>query len=203
VLEFFGIAPRMRVLDFNAAAGYFTEIVSHIVGPTGAVIAHNHPGALRTLGEDAVMKRYAGGRLPNITTLIARHGELNLSRRNLDVVLLSLVYHDTYWYRAGLDWGPVHRPVLLRAFYSALKPGGIVAVIDHYAEASANPAVSVDALHRIDPAAVIRDFTAAGFVLDAQSNVVRNFEDDHTRSVFDPAIQGRTDRFVMRFRRPE
>lgn len=58
------------------------------------------------------------------------------------------------------------------------------------------------ALHRIDPAVVRRDFAAAGFTEDGASDVLRNAGDDYAASVFDPAVVGRTDRFVLRFRKP-
>ena len=57
-------------------------------------------------------------------------------------------------------------------------------------------------LHRIDPAIVIEDMTAAGFELEGQSDLLRNPDDDHSKSVFDPELRGKTDRFVMRFRNP-
>ena len=42
-----------------------------------------------------------------------------------------------------------------------------------------------------------------GFVLDGESDVLANSEDDHTKSVFDPEIRGKTDRYALRFRKPE
>lgn len=201
VLEFFGIAPGMTVLDFNAATGWYTEILARVVGPEGRVIAHNHPGVRTTLAPAEFERRYGGGRLPNVEQLFARHAELTLPAASLDAVLLSMVYHDTYWHAPGVDWGPIDRPALLAALLAALKPGGTVGVIDHHAAAGSDPAATVSAQHRIDPAVVRRDFLAAGFVLEAESDALRNPADDHSRSVFDPTVLGRTDRFVMRFRK--
>lgn len=201
VLTFLGLQPGMTVLDLNAATGYYTEILARAVGPRGRVIAENHPGAIPMLGA-AMTARYERNRLPNVTSLIARHDELRPAAGSLDMVLMSMTYHDTYWYDARVDWGPVDQQSLLRAFYLALKPGGVVGVIDHIAEGATNPESTAKALHRIDPEVVKRDFRLAGFVLEAESDVLRNTEDDHRRGVFDPAIQGRTDRFVYRFRKP-
>jgi predicted methyltransferase len=50
---------------------------------------------------------------------------------------------------------------------------------------------------------LIADLEGAGFVLDGESNELANPEDDHTKGVFDPEILGRTDRYVLRFRKPE
>jgi predicted methyltransferase len=147
-------------------------------------------------------QRYKQQRLPNVELLTARHAELRLEPGSLDMVLMSMVYHDTYWQEPGVDWGPIDQQALLREFFAALRPGGIVGVIDHVADAGTDPRTVAHALHRIDPEVVKRDFARAGFVLEAESNALRRAGDDHRLGVFDPAIVGRTDRFVMRFRRP-
>ena len=197
-----GVYPGMTVLDFNAATGWYTEILARVVGPTGRVIAHNHPGARTTLAAEAFEARYDGNRLPNVEQLFARHNELRVPPGSVDVVLMSMVYHDTYWQRDGVDWGPIDRQALLESLREALKPRGVVGVVDHYAAAGRDPFESVMAVHRIDPAVVRRDFAAAGFVLDGESDVLRTTTDDYSLSVFDESVVGRTDRFVLRFRNP-
>ena len=197
-----GVASGMTVLDFNAATGWYTEILARVVGPTGRVIAHNHPGARTTLAAEAFEARYGGNRLPNVEQIFVRHSELRLPPVSIDVVLMSMVYHDTYWQRDGVDWGPIDRQALLESLREALKPRGVVGVVDHYAAAGRDPFESVMAVHRIDPAVVRRDFAAAGFVLDGESDVLRTTTDDYSLSVFDAVVVGRTDRFVLRFRSP-
>jgi predicted methyltransferase len=201
VLAFLGVAPGMTVLDVNAAAGWYAEILASAVGPTGRVIAHNHPGARATLPATAFEARYGGNRLPNVEQVFARHDELHLPPGSVDVVLLSLVYHDLYWHDDAVDWGPVDRPALLASLRNALKPGGIAGVIDHCALPRSDPLESVVTLHRIDPAVVRGDFVTAGFEPAGESDVLRNRADDHSLSVFDAAVAGRTDRFVLRFRK--
>ena len=202
MLAFLGVAPGMTVLDLNAATGWNAEILARVVGPNGHVIAHNHPGARTTLGAEALEARYGNNRLTNVEQLFARHNDLCLPPGSVDVVLLSMAYHDTYWHRDGVDWGPIDRPLLLESLRAALKPGGIVGVVDHAAAPGQDPFESVHALHRIDPAVVRRDFVAAGFEPDGESDVLRNRDDDLRLSVFDAAVVGRTDRFVLRFRKP-
>jgi predicted methyltransferase len=200
VLEFLGLAPGMRVLDMNAATGYYTELLARVVGPAGHVIAHNHPGALTALKPADFERRYGGARLPNVEQLFVPHNGIALPTGSLDAVPMSMVYHDTYWYDPKVDWGPVDRQALLRSLHDALAPSGVIGVIDHYAAAGTDPNTSAMATHRIDPDVVQRDFRAAGFELEAQSDLLRHPVDDLTKSVFDDAVHGRTDRFVMRFR---
>jgi predicted methyltransferase len=192
----------MTVLDLNAAKGWYTEILARVVGPNGRVIAHNHPGARTTLAAEDFEARYGGNRLPNVEQIFVRHNDLRLPPDSVDVVLMSMVYHDMYWQRDGADWGPIDRPALLVSLREALKRGGVVGVVDHYAAAGRDPFESAMAVHRIDPAVVRRDFAAAGFALDGESDVLRTPTDDYSLSVFDAAVVGRTDRFVLRFRKP-
>ena len=86
--------------------------------------------------------------------------------------------------------------------FQSIKPGGILGIVDHQA-ASGSPGETGNTLHRIDSAIVIAELTAAGFVLDGESDALRNTDDDHTKGVFDPEIRGKTDRYVLRFRKPE
>ena len=202
VLAFFGVAEGMSIVDMNAATGWYTEILSRAVGPTGHVIAHNHPGACDALAAEEFERRYGGSRLPNVEQLFVRHNDLRLPANSIDVVLMSMVYHDTYWHDDGVDWGPIDRGALLASLLAALKPGGVVGVVDHYAAAGADPVKSVMAVHRIDRAVVQRDFLATVFEADGESEVLRSANDDYTRSVFDADLVGRTDRFVLRFRKP-
>jgi predicted methyltransferase len=192
----------MTVLDLNAATGWYTEILARVVGPAGRVIAHNHPCARTMLPAERFAARYGGNRLPNVEQLFVRHDELRLPAGSVDVVLMSLVYHDTYWHEQSVDWGPIDRPSLLRALLAALKPGGVVGIIDHHAAPGADPRASVMGLHRIDRTVVHADVVAAGFEPAGESDVLRNPDDERSLSVFDAAVAGRTDRFVLRFRNP-
>jgi predicted methyltransferase len=58
-------------------------------------------------------------------------------------------------------------------------------------------------MHRIDEALVKSEVIKAGFVLDGESDALRNPADPHSANVFDPSIRGRTDQFILRFRKPE
>lgn len=109
-------------------------------------------------------------------------------------------YHDLYWESEQYKIPHTDPKAFLKALYAAVKPGGVVGVIDHVGPGGDTRAV-VEKLHRIDPATVAADFTAAGFKLEAKSALLANPADDHGKMVFDPAIRGKTDRFLYRFRK--
>ena len=200
-LEFAAIEPGMRVLDAFAASGYYTELLSRIVGPEGEVIAYNNPAYARFAAK-GIEARYAGERLPNVRQLTVDVDQLELPPRSLDAVIFVMSFHDLYWHPADGSWPPTDPLQMLRKLHAALKVGGVVIVQDHVAAAGGDAAAVVDKLHRIDPEVVRRDFKAAGFALEAESPMLAHPEDDHTKGVFDPAIRGRTDQFLFKFRRP-
>lgn len=107
------------------------------------------------------------------------------------------VYHDLH----DSFMKPLDVAALNAALYRALKPGGVLIVIDHAAEAGSGLR-DTETLHRIDPASIRAEVTAAGFVYEGESTVLRNPDDSHTLLVFDPAIRHRTDQIVLRFRKP-
>lgn len=200
-LEFAGIGPGMKVLDAFAASGYYTELLSRIVGEGGSVIAYNNPAYARFAAK-GIEARYAGNRLPNVQQLTADVDKLELPPRSLDAAIFVMSYHDLYWRPADGSWTPTDPMQMLRKLHAAMKVGGVVIVQDHVAAAGGDTAEVVDRLHRIDPEVVRRDFKAAGFALEAESPMLAHPDDDHTKGVFDPAVRGRTDQFVMKFRRP-
>ena len=200
VLEFFGVQPGMSVLDVFSGAGYFTELLASVVGPTGRVVAHNNSAYLRG-AERELAQRYANPqRLANVERLDAENTALEFPG-GFDFVLLSAAYHDVYFVNEANGWPAIDAPKLLAELFADMKPGATLGLIDHVA-APGSPAETGGTLHRIDPELVKRDFAAAGFVLDAESDVLRNPADDLGKGVFDPAVRGHTDRFVFRFRRP-
>ena len=201
VLAFFGIEPGMRVLDMFSGGGYYSELLSYVVGPDGAVSAHNN-AAYRGFVGDELTERYADGRLSNVSQLDAENNELTLPDGQFDAVTLVLAYHDIYYVDAENGWPEIDGPALLAEFFRGLKPGGIVGLVDHAAPTGAPPTTG-GTTHRIDSAIVIAEMEAAGFVLDDESDLLRNPNDDLEMNVFDPAVRGSTDRFLLRFRKPE
>jgi predicted methyltransferase len=200
VLEFFGIGPNMVVLDMFSGGGYYTEIMATVVGEQGRVIAHSSKPYLVYVGEEFEM-RHADNRLSNVDVLMAENNELALETDTLDAVTMVLSYHDIYHVNLDIGWLQFDRPKLLAELHKGLKPGGIFGIVDHSARAGA-PAEIGNTLHRIDPAIVIEQMQSAGFELEARSDLLRNPDDDPDKIVFAPEIRGKTDRFILLFRKP-
>lgn len=202
ILGFLAVGPGMHVIDVLAAGGYYSELLARVVGEKGEVIAYNNPPYAK-FAEKGIATRYAGDRLPNVRQVTSTIEDLQLAPASLDAALFVMSYHDLYWRPADGSWPATDPAMLLRRLAAALKPGAVVVVQDHVANPGGEPAQIVDALHRIDPALVKRDFEQAGFVFDGQSEVLAHPGDDHSKLVFDESIRGRTDQFVLRFRKPQ
>jgi predicted methyltransferase len=199
VLAFEGLKRGDMALDLFAGGGYYTEIMARAVGPRGGVLAWNPVNFVNDKSRAAFAELKA--RAPNTGILVTPVTAVSLPASTFDFVMLHLNYHDLYWESAQYKFPRSDPAAIVRTVYQSVKPGGIVAVIDHVGPAGDTRAL-VEKLHRIDPATVKADFEAAGFVLEAQSDLLRNPADDHSKNVFDPAIRGKTDRFVYRFRKP-
>lgn len=201
VLGFLALQPGMQVIDYLAGGGYYSELMSYVVGPEGQVIAYNNAPYLKYAG-DVPAQRYGNDRLPNVRQLTAAPQELELDPASLDAALFVQSYHDLHWSSQDGSWPASDPAQSLARLIPALKSGAMVVVVDHVAGEGLDPAVSVDTLHRIDPAIIKRDFEAAGLVFDGESDAFRNPQDDHTKPVFDPSIRHQTDQVIYRFRKP-
>ncbi|MBV8686257.1 MAG: class I SAM-dependent methyltransferase [Alphaproteobacteria bacterium] len=199
VLAFEGLKRGDMALDLFTGGGYYAEIMARAVGPKGGVLAWEPANFL----DDKGRKAFADlkGRAPNTGLLATPATALSLPGAAFDFVMLHLNYHDTYWESAKYGFPRMDPDAFLRTVFQSMKPGGTMAVIDHVGPAGDTRAV-VEKLHRIDPATLRADFERAGFVFEAESNLLRNPADDHSKNVFDPAIRGKTDRIVYRFRKP-
>jgi predicted methyltransferase len=194
VLEFAGLQPGMRVLDLAAGGGYYSEIIANVVGAEGHVTLHNPPWLVAKFGDMGIPERLQKPNMANVRYLEAPLEALELEPNSIDVAMIVLFYHDTYWQKTD-------RAAMNKGVLSALAPGGRFIVIDHHAEAGSG-ARDVETIHRIDVEEVKRDVLAAGFELESESAVLRHPEDDRSKGVFSPGTRGQTDRFVLRFWKP-
>jgi predicted methyltransferase len=200
VLRFEGLRRGDIVLDLFAGGGYYSEIMGRAVGPTGGVFAWDPANFVNDKARAAWTALRQ--RQPNVGFVATPADAIALPANAFDFAMIHLNYHDFYWESARNRYPRVDPDAVLRTLYQSMKPGGTVAVIDHVANPGGDTRAVVEKFHRIDPATIKADFQRAGFVLDAESNLLRNPADDHAKSVFDPAIRGKTDRVVYRFRKP-
>jgi predicted methyltransferase len=196
LMEFFGVEPGMTTADILALGGYVTEVLSVAVGPNGKVYAQNPPVALQLrdgVYAKEITERLAGDRLTNVVRVDA---DLPASEQippgSVDVAITAMNYHDVR------NQDPALGVAFLKSIYTILKPGGVLGVTDHKGNDGANNAE----LHRIPEHLFLEDAKAAGFTVEAQSDILAHAADDHTKMVFDPELRGKTDQFVVRLRKP-
>lgn len=189
LMSFAGVHPGMRIAELAPGGGYFTRILTGAVGNGGHVYAiSSRPSpALQALAQ----KR------PNLTLVAGSPGTIPVPRQ-VDLVWTTQNYHD--FKNSKLPNGDAAQAYDAEAF-RVLKPGGTYFIADHEAAPGAG-ASQTSTLHRIEDTVVRREVEAAGFKLDAESNLLRNPADNHTAKVQDPSIRGRTDQFILKFRKP-
>ena len=199
-LLFAGIKPNDRVVELVPGGGYFTRLLSKAVGRGGKIYAvAPAPRADAPAGapdRNAPLKAIAADvNYPNVTVLVQPLKSLELPAR-VDVVWTSQNYHDVH------NVPTIDLLAFNKAIFDALKPGGVYLVIDHVAASDAAADVT-SKLHRINPEIVKQEVLAAGFVLEAQSDLLHNANDPHSATVIDPAVRGKTDQFMFKFRKPK
>jgi predicted methyltransferase len=199
VLGFLGLQRGMRVLDPFGSNLYWAEILAPAVGPKGHVTIWQ-PAQFMSPKARASLDAFAASH-PNVT-VVSSPFEAPDFGRGYDFTLINLDYHDVYWQNEKNKIVRMEPQAWLKRLYDAMKPGAVVGIIDHVAAPGSEPRASVEAMHRIDPAVVRADFRRAGFRLVGESNLLRNPGDDHSVSVFDEKIRGKTDRFLFKFRKP-
>jgi predicted methyltransferase len=189
------------VIDVWPGGGYWTRLFSPIVGAKGKVYAYV-PSEIAGFKTDpvAIAKAVAAepGRanVEEISDPIDQQPDAK-SLNTVDVVWTFENYHDlhdSFMQGANVDG-------FNQAVFKLLKPGGYYVVVDHAAASGAGLKNTED-LHRIDPATVKAEVEKAGFVLDSEAKLLANPADDHTLKIFDPSIKGKTDRFMLRFKKP-
>ena len=197
VIAFIGVKPGDKVADI--VAGRFVRALSAAVGPSGKVYTVMPAEVVKAHPEVVGMLK-AGESAPgsNIVVSTPPVNAMGLAANSLDAVFIRQNYHDLY----DKFMGPADVPGFNKQVYAALKPGGVYVILDHAAAPGA-PITVTETLHRIDVAQVKKDVLAAGFKLDGESKVLANPADDHTKMVFDPAIRGKTDQFLLRFKKPK
>ncbi|HEY1269368.1 MAG TPA: methyltransferase domain-containing protein [Candidatus Binatia bacterium] len=187
MLKSYSVKPGEKVADLMASRGYYTAILSQVVGPKGVVYSANP-----TVREET-RERFKAPQYANVKIVEGPMASVGLPQDgSLDFVLLNLDYHEI----AKDD-----RIAMNKRVFAALKPGGSYGVVDHAAASGAGDSVA-KTLHRIEPALVVSEVTAAGFKLGKESDLLKNPDDPHTTNAVKEQ-RGKSDRFVLKFDKPK
>lgn len=196
VAQVLGFGPGMTIMDVMAGSGYYAETLAAIVGPSGTIYAQNPAVMLQMrdgANDIAMKKRLAGSRLPNVVRWDREVQALGLAPNSIDGALTALNLHDVY------NRSPETAAGMLKILFGVLKPGATLGVIDHVGVSSQDNSK----LHRMRKEDAIAVAQQVGFEVAVDSDLLANATDDHTTFVFDPAVRGSTDRFLLKLVKPE
>jgi len=196
LLAFAQVAPGEKVGDYIMGGGYWTRILSNLVGPQGKVYAFQPTEFIAFRPAYGEEQNAAVAGRANVVPLRGP-AEAPPFPEPLDTLITVQNFHDLYL--SVVPAGTAERTIT--ALYGALEPGGTLLVVDHSAAAGSGTSAA-NTIHRIDKQAAIDALTAAGFVLEAESDLYARPDDPRTANVFAPQIRGKTDQFVLRFRKP-
>jgi predicted methyltransferase len=198
-LAFAGVKPGAQVAELLPGGGYFTRLFSKAVGSSGhvyALVPPRRPDAPASAPDFAALANAiaADPHYANVSVVVVQFNQFSLPAP-VDLLWTSQNYHDLHNI-PDFDIAAFNKKV-----FDGLKPGGIYLVLDHAAEAGSG-ARDTKTLHRIDPETVKQEILAAGFVFVASSDLLHQTGDTHELKVFDPSIRGKTDQFILKFRKP-
>ena len=196
LLAFAGIKPGQKVADFIMGGGYWTRILSPLVGAKGKVYAYQPAEFIKFRAAYGEEQKTAVAGLTNTVALSDSLGAL-IFPEPLDAFVTVQNYHDLFLQPFPKGTGEA----VTRKLYNSLRPGGVLLVVDHVANADPENKAPT-ALHRIDPNVARRELEKAGFRFAGELDLLRNTSDPHTANVFDASVRGKTDQFVFKFVRP-
>ena len=196
LLAWAGVKPGDKVADFMMGGGYFTRILASAVGPKGHVYAYQAAEFIGMRAQYGTDQTKVVGDYQNVTPLNMSVTKLDLPD-GLDMVLTVQNYHDLHFNRMPAG----SAPIVNAEVFKSLKPGGVFIVVDHVAPTGSGEEAP-SKTHRIDPAIIRQEVTAAGFRFEGESNLLRNPADTHDKGVFDPTLRGQTDQVAYKFRKP-
>ena len=181
VMELLGAEEGMTVVDIGAAGGWWTRVLAAAVGDTGTVISQAPGGRSgETPADIAAMSN---------VEVVNQLSEVTAGSADIAITALNIHHNDAE-----------RSATYFQQIYTIMKPGGVVAVIDHIGD----PALDNSQLHRV-PVEVVRGWLEdSDFELVEESNLLRNNADDHTHPSggFEPILGRNSDRFLFVIRKP-
>ena len=198
IMAFAGVKPGMVVADIFSAGGYYTELLAGAVGPTGKVLAINNvPYA--NYAKDGIAARYKDGRLQNVEQHLVEASYMNIPPKSVDLAVIVMAYHDTWWIDEKEGWPEINHDGFLDSVRRMLKPGGKLLIVDHNAAAGTGKEMA-SKLRRLNEEWAKKSIVSRGFVYEKSYDGLRNPNDQLDKMVYDPAVKGKTDRYVHLYR---
>lgn len=221
-LRFFGVQPHHTVVEISPGGGWYTEILAPYLRESGQLYAaHFDPDSAVTYYQRSrknFLDKLAGDptRYDRVTVTAFAPPDLTdiAPAASADRVLTFRNVHN--WYMRGKGEDTLN--AAFAAFFRALKPGGVLGVVEHRLPAD-RPLADQDDSGYMREDVVIAAARAAGFQLEAQSNINANPLDtaDHPAGVWSlpPSLRGgedtaghyltigESDRMTLRFVKPE
>lgn len=200
VLAFLGIKPGMHVLDLFSGGGYYSTIVSGIVGENGSVTSHNNQAYI-AYAADELTQREDKGVPDNLELLVSEANDLDLPEGKYDAVLAILTWHDFYYVEPGIGWPKIDMAHMIAQLCKSVKKGGVLGIVDHVAAPGGDAWEVAQTLHRIDPKQIKADLKGSCFRFKGEADFLRNGSDDYSLAMSNPKVRGQTDRVVYLFRK--
>jgi predicted methyltransferase len=191
---FSGVKEGDVVGELFPGGGYYTRMLSDVVGPKGKIYAletTRWPSSVEATKK--VLDEKGRG---NVHMTATAFGAFDIPEK-IDLFWITQNYHDLHIAK----YGTVDMAAFNKHVFDSLKPGGTYFIVDHEANAGTTEAQIAD-LHRIEKAQVIKEVEAAGFQLVGEGNALHHTGDDHTKTIFDKSVQGHTDQYMLKFRKP-
>jgi predicted methyltransferase len=194
VMAFAGVKPGMVVADVLYGAGYYSELLAGVVGDGGKVIAINNVPYLN-YARDGIKTRFTEGRLKNVERRLVEASHMQIAPKSVDLAIMVMSYHDVFWVDEKEGWPAIDTDAFIEGLKKMLKPGGKLLIVDHNAAAGTGKEMA-GKLHRLNEDWSKKSLTSHGFVFEKSYDGLRNPGDQLDKLVFDPAVQGKTDRYV-------
>ena len=214
-LDFFGLRPDQTVIEITPGGGWYSEILAPLLRDNGhyvAAVKAPAADAEARVDDSALHRKFAADPARYDRASIVTfdpHAPVFGAAGSADRVLTFRNVHN--WTQDGTA------PAMFKAFFTVLKPGGVLGVVDHRAAADATLA-SVQSSGYLPTASVVKLATDAGFTLAGSSEINANPKDnrDHPKGVWTlpPTLAlgeqdrakylaiGESDRMTLRFVKP-
>jgi predicted methyltransferase len=214
-LQFFGIRPDQTVIEITPGGGWYSEILAPLLHDNGryiaAIRAPRKNDGEAALDDDALHRKFAADPV--------HYGKAQFVQFNPNAPSFGAPASADMLltFRNVHNWAGT-APLMFKAFFTVLKPGGVLGVVDHRADDRAR-VDAVEASGYLPVSYVVKLATDAGFVLDKSSEINANPRDshDHPKGVWTlpPTFAlgekdrakyqaiGESDRMTLRFIKPQ